>query len=229
MKKIGKEKKFVTFGRSTKSGRSMMRPAKDVPKYMYQKVLQGNAGRRHQLNSTVQWPSSRKRETEQGEWDISPVRTQSTVLARAENARLVEKYVAVVKPMHSAIVLLKRELTIFYPKSRRLRIVDHRTKRRRTRMSALLIKPTEEKTCAEVLSEIRYEIKFKDSRVKVSSIRKMKDCRLIVELRTTNKSTFCETVKTLLGEKVLIPSLCALFKLKILTVLSKTSKWRTGE
>ena len=88
-------------------------------------------------------------------------------------------------------------------------------RRRRTRPPALLIKPTEGKTFAEVLSEIRYKIKPEDNGAEVSSIRKTKGGGVLVELgpKTINKVTFCEAVKGLLGEKALVSSLeptCAL-------------------
>lgn len=79
-------------------------------------------------------------------------------------------------------------------------------RQRRIKPPALPIKPTEGKTFAEVLSKIRNWIK---PAAEVSIIQKTKgfDVVVVFSTTTTNKGTFCEAVKRLLGEKTLISNL----------------------
>ena len=110
-------------------------------------------------------------------------------------------------------------------------VAEKTRKRRRTRPSALLIKPTEGKTFAEVLSEIRYRMKPEENGAEVSSIRKTRSGGVLVELgpKTTNKSTFCEAVKGLLGEKALVSSLEPMCSLEIRDLDCLTEKVEVEE
>lgn len=89
---------------------------------------------------------------------------------------------------------------------------------RRERSTLLAL--TEGRIFAEVLSAIRYKIRFEDSGAEVSYIRKTKAGRVLVELcskttNTTNKRTFGEAVNGLLGEKALISNLKSTCSLEI--------------
>lgn len=69
----------------------------------------------------------------------------------------------------------------------------------------------------EVLSELPYKINPEEIRTELSFTQKIKAGGFLVELAstTTKRDTFCEAVRRVLGEKVLVSSLESICSLEI--------------
>lgn len=76
-------------------------------------------------------------------------------------------------------------------------------RRARPRNDALLIRPAQGKTYADILREIRQNVKPEETETVIKSIRQTKMGGVLLELgkETKDKRAFCETVKVVLGEK----------------------------
>ena len=103
---------------------------------------------------------------------------------------------------------------------------NQKTNNRIERQSeAVIIKPTEGNTYAEVLKNIRSNLNLKESGVKVKEIRKTRAGAILLELekRQTTKAIFCEAFKTTLRESEMVADLKPKTKRRFRT-LTETSR-----
>ena len=79
----------------------------------------------------------------------------------------------------------------------------------RDRPEALLIKPAEGKTFAEVLTQVRRDANPASTGTEIRSIRRTRSEDVLLELgsKTTNKEGFCEALRGVLGESASVRSL----------------------
>lgn len=101
-----------------------------------------------------------------------------------------------------------------------------RKRRPKTKRDALLIKPTEGKTYAEVLSEIRSKVNPEDTGTDVRSIRQTRTGEVLLELGNTskNKSAFSDALQHILAGKAVVRSLEPKETLEIRDLDSLTTK-----